>query len=464
MYNRADARPCAVTTAERHRAMIPELQAKIDRLVWGKELESKGLPGRIAATVLRHLHALVRDIFAGQLTLRAMSLVYTTLLSVVPLVAFSFSVLKGLGVHNDLRPFMYNVMAPLGEQGAEITEQVIKLVDNVKGGVLGGVSLAFFIFTAITMVQKVEESFNHVWHVSKPRSFARRFSEYTIVLLISPVVVVVALGLIASIRSNEFVQNVLAHESLGPLFLRISELAPFFLITSVFIFLYMFVPNTRVRFKAAAIGGISSGILWTALGAVFANFVVYSSTKQLIYSGFAVAITALFWLYLSWLVLLIGAQLAFYFQRPEYLRIGRREPKLSNGMRECLALNVMYLVGNAFRDQSRSMTFDRISDQLRLPSIALTPIVNKLEDAGLLITTEKETLVPGRDLARIRLADILQIVREEGDTGSWRGPRWLAGIDELGRQLNEAVNGVVGDRTLSDLLNELAEKKKPERA
>lgn len=439
--------------------MIPEVLTKIDHVVWGHELEGRGRAGRILAVLLRHFYALIRDIIQGHLTLRAMSLVYTTLLSVVPLIAFSFSVLKGLGVHNRLRPYLYELMEPLGPQGREITEEVINRVDNVEGGVLGGLSLALFIFAAISMVQKVEESFNHVWHVSKPRSIARRFSEYTLVLLISPVVVVVALGMIASIRSNEIVQAVLENEAFGPLLLRIGEFTPLLLITSFFIFLYMFVPNVRVRFKAAAIGGLFSGVLWAALGSIFATFVAYTTTKQIIYSSFAVAISALLWLYLSWLVLLIGAQLAFYLQRPEYLRIGRREPRLSNGMRECLALNVMYLVGKAHRDPSRPITFERISEQLKVPSIALTPVVESLQRAGLILSAEQESLVPGRDMTRIRLSDILRVVRRQGDTGSYRGPRWVPGIDALGQELEDAVNGVVGDRTLSDLVDELAAKK-----
>jgi membrane protein len=454
MYNRAQAGLSPSSHEWHEKAMIPELHTQLESLVWGDTLESKGLPGRVAATVLRYLYALVRDIIAGQLTLRAMSLVYTTLLSVVPLVAFSFSVLKGLGVHNDLKPMLYQILAPLGQQGADITEDIILLVDNVKGGVLGGVSLAFFIFTAVSMVQKVEESFNHVWHVSKPRSLARRFSEYTVVLLVGPVVVVVALGMIASIRSNNLVQWLLTHESFGPVFVVASKFTPYLLITGVFIFLYMFIPNARVRFKAALIGGVAAGFIWATLGAIFAAFVVYTGSKQVIYGGFAIAITALFWLYLNWLVLLVGAQLAFYYQRPEYLRIGHREPELSNSMRECLALNIMYLVGKAFRNQDRNMSYDRITEMLRLPSIALTPVADRLEAEGLLVSTEKQALIPGREPSRMRIADILEVVRERGDTGSYRDPRWMPGIKALGEQLNEAVAGVASDKTLADLLDE----------
>ena len=119
--------------------------------------------------------------------MRGMSLVYTTLLSVVPLIAFSFSVLKGFGVHEVLEDQMYLVLEPLGDKGIEITDNVMRLVENVNGGVLGGISLAFFIYTAVSMVQKVEESFNFVWHVGAARSFARRFTEYMFMLLVGPV-------------------------------------------------------------------------------------------------------------------------------------------------------------------------------------------------------------------------------------------------------------------------------------
>jgi membrane protein len=439
--------------------MFPNFIANADRLVWGNTLHNKGLPGKAAAIVLRYLYAIVRDILAGQLTLRAMSLVYTTLLSVVPLIALSFSVLKGLGIHNELRPVLYRVMAPLGPQGAEIVDEVVDLVDNVSGGLLGGISLAFFIFTAISMVQKVEESFNYVWHVAQPRSLARRFSEYLVVLLIGPVVVVVALGLLASLRNADFVQWLLAREAFGPVAFVVSGLAPYVLISAVFTFLYIFVPNTGVKLKSAAVGGIVGGVLWVALGALFTAFVLYSTQRQLIYSSFAVPISALIWLYLSWLVLLVGAQLAFYHQRPAFLRIGRREPSLSNSMRECLALNIMYSVGMAFRNKDRKVTLEDVSAQLKIPSIVLAPITERLEKAGLVIATENEHLLPGREVSRIRLADILEVVRKRGDTGSYRGPAWTKEVAALGKRFDSAIDEIAGDQTLADLLDS-AEKPK----
>jgi membrane protein len=374
--------------------VAPTLRQRFDALVWSDMLETRfGVAGYVVAIILRYLYALIRDMFQGQLMLRSMSLVYTTLLSVVPLIAFSFSVLKGFGMHKELEPLLFTALEPLGPQGAEITQQVIDLVDNVKGGVLGGISLAFFIYTAVSMVQKVEESFNYVWYVAKRRNFARRLTEYMIVMLIGPVVIVVALGMIASLRSNTIIQLLLNSDVFGPVFVATSKLTPYLLVTGVFTFVYMYMPNTRVRFKSALVGGLAGGFAWATISVIFATFVVAATRTQLIYSGFAVAITTLIWLYLNWLVLLIGAQLAFYFQNPAFLRIGRREPRLSNAMRERLALNIMLLVGRAFREgETSTETVHTLARTLRIPSITLTPIIAGLETDGLLMSTEDEDL------------------------------------------------------------------------
>jgi len=433
--------------------MIAVLRERFEQLIWSDMLYEYGIPGRILANVLRYTVALVRDMSAGGLMMRSMSLVYTTLLSVVPLLAFSFSVLKGFGVHNQLEPVLYTMLEPLGAQGAEITRQVIDLVDNVEGGVLGGISFAFFIYTAISMVQKIEESFNYVWHVAKRQNFARRMVEYLVVLLIGPVIIFVALGMIASLGSNAMVQFFLSVDFLGPIVVVTSKLTPYLLVTGVFTFLYMYMPNTRVRFRSALIGGLAAGFAWASISVIFATFVVYSSRTLLIYSGFAIAITTLIWLYMNWLILLIGSQLAFYHQNPAYLRIGRREPRLSNSMREHLALNIMFLIGRAFRNGDSSETIRTLAHHMRIPSVTLTPIIDGLESKKLLTLTETEELVPAREMSRIKLTDILAVVRIHGETGSYRDPKWENAIHGLGVELDSAIASTVGDQTLTQLLD-----------
>jgi len=437
--------------------MIGAVKNWIEALVWGDVLQKYGVAGRIVSGVLRNAYAVLRDILSGELTLRAMSLVYTTLLSIVPLIAVSFSALKAFGVHKDIEPHLYGVLEPLGPKGAEITDYVMNLVNNVNGNVLGGIGFIFFIYNAISMVQKIENSFNYVWYVSKSRSFATRLVEYSTVLIVGAIAVGLSLKTLAEFSKDQLVVTIQENVALAPVFTVTDRLMPYLITISIFTFLYKFMPNTKVKLRSAIVGGIAAGVLWATTSMVFAAFLANSTNRQAIYASFAIAITALIWLYLNWLILLIGAQIAFYFQNPAYLRIGRREPRLSNEMRERVALNIMFLVGKEFRNPVLGVNLRSLSRTLRIPSITLAPIAIGLEAGGLITTNEKENLLPGREMARITLSDVLAVVRQHGETGSHREPKWDSIIEELGNTLDAAFAQTLSDRTLADLLD-LSEK------
>ena len=434
--------------------MIAELWQRFDDFVWGTSLYRHGVVGRFLAGVLRNLYAVTRDIFSGQLTLRSMSLVYTTLLSVVPLIAVSFSALKAFGVHEEIEPHLYGIMEPLGPKGAEITDYIMNLVNNVNSNVLGGIGFIFFIYTAISMVQKIEESFNYVWYVARPRSFATRLVEYSTVLIVGAIALGLSVRALAEFSKEQLVVSIQESTALAPVFTLTDRLTPYAITIGIFAFLYKYMPNTLVKFRSAIVGGLAGGFLWATTALVFTSFIANSSNRQAIYASFAVAISALIWLYLNWLILLIGSQIAFYYQNPAYLRIGRREPRLSNAMRERVALNIMLIVGAAFRDSDRSVNLHSLSDELRIPSITIEPILNGLESKGLLTATEEEQLIPGRDMSRITLANILDVVRVDGETGSHRNPRWSEAVLKVGESIDDAVHSIVADKTLPELLDE----------
>ena len=251
-------------------------------------------------------------------------------------------------MHRDLEPVLRGFLAPLGPRAADLSGQVIVFVDNVSGFALGSISIAILLYSALSMAQKVESSFNFVWRVDRPRSLARRFSEYLSVMLVGPLVMSVAMGFTATIASTTAMTRLREVGVIGDMFEALSWFTPYGLIIASFTFLYVFVPNTSVRWVPALIGGVFAGILWAGGGSVFTSFVVSMSRYEAIYAGFAIVIVAMIWLYLSWLVLLLGAQLAFYVQHPEYLPLGQRALSASNTTRERLALSTMLLVGRDF--------------------------------------------------------------------------------------------------------------------
>lgn len=434
--------------------MIERLKNWIDELVWGDMLAQHGVVGRFVTGVLRNLYAVLRDVFSGQLTLRAMSLVFTTLLSIVPLVAVSFLALNAFDVREDIEPRLYGFLEPLGPTGAEWTAYIINLVDNVNVNVLGGVGLIFFLYTAISMVQKVEEAFNYVWYVSKPRSFTTRIVEYSTVLIVGAIAVGLGVKALIDFSKEQLIVEMTENVVLAPVFTLTDRLMPYVIIIGIFTALYKFMPNTRVKFRSALVGGVAGGFLWTTTAAIFSTFIATSANRQAIYASLAVAISGLIWLYLNWIILLIGSQIAFYYQNPAYLRIGRREPRLSNEMRERIALNIMFLIGKEHREPAAGMTLETIGRTLQIPTITIDPIVNGLEKFGLVTTNEDEHILPGREMSRIKLTDILAVVRSHGETGSHRKPQWSGAIGDLGSALDSAVAKELGEKTLADLLDD----------
>ena len=429
-------------------AYFGSLTARLEQRLF-EPTSARALPVMV---LLRYPFALLRDLTQGNLTLRAMSLVYTTLLSIVPLIALSFSVLKGLGYHRYLEPILYQFLEPLGERATEITARVMGFVENVQSGVLGSLGLAFLLYTVISMIQKVEESFNFVWRVGRPRSLGRRFSEYLSVMVVGPVIMVAAMGLIATVGSNGMVQFVAHIQFFGVALAQIGRLTPYVLVAGVFTFIYAFIPNTKVEIRAAAVGGVVAGVLWSGSVVLFAAIVVHSSRTMAIYAGFAIVIVGLMWLYLSWLILLLGVQLAFYLQHPQFLRPGHGDIRLTSGLKERLALSLMYLVGKDFRITGPTWTLQRLAESLEVPGTALGPVVACLERRGLLVATEEEILMPGRDLGSIGLAEILEAVRNDGE-----GPRMPLGrsiepAEAAAREAEAAINASMNGRTLKDLV------------
>lgn len=364
----------------------------------------------------RSAYALIRDVISGQLTLHAMSLVYTTLLSIVPLLALSFSVLKALGVHQRMEPFLYQFFQPMGPQGVEVAERILGFVDNMKVGVLGSVGLALLVYTVISLVQKIERSFNMIWRVPEMRSMAQRFSNYLSVIMVGPLLMVSAIGVTATIFSSEIAQKLMAIEPFGSLIVLASRFTPFFLVVGAFTFVYIFIPNTRVKLRYAFIAGLVAGVSWQAGGMLFASFVAGSAKYAAIYSGFAVGIILLIWTYLNWMILLLGASLAFYLQNPGAVA-KRRNVQLAPELQERVGLALMWMVAKPFSRGEPAPQQESLEQQLRIPGEVTRKISDKLIRAGLLNLAGRDgdQLVPGRTLDLITVGSVLRAVRKDED-------------------------------------------------
>ena len=431
------------------------LKSSLTATLWETDLAT--VPGWKAwlISIARVVYAVARGLADGQLSLRAMSLVYTTLLSLVPLLAISFSVLKGFGVHNQIEPLMLGVLEPLGDKGVEITEKVIEFVENIKAGVLGSMGLGLLVYTVISLMQKIERAFNYVWYVTRPRSFVQRFSDYVSVIVIGPLLVFSSLGVTASVMSTSMVSDLTAIQPVGHLIALGGRLLPYVLIVIAFTFVNLFMPNTKVRLRSALVGALVAGLLWQVTGWVFASFIVGSAKYTAIYTGFATLIFFMIWLYLGWLILLVGASISFYHQHPEYLSTSHDGMRLSNRVKEKLALLVAYRVGERYYGAGSPWSAESLAQSLNLPTEAIERILAALEDSGIVTRTADEPTgyLPRRPPESIPIKDVLDAVRaaeEQTQTGFARMPAEAA-VDDLTAHLDAATADALADRTLKDL-------------
>lgn len=385
--------------------------------VWSNaKTERKGWQAGVITT-LRITHLIIRDLLEGMITLRAMGLVYTTILALVPLLAVSFSVLKGFGVHNQIEPLLLNFLSPLGEKGVEVSAKIIEFVENTKAGVLGSLGLALLLFTVVSLLQKIEQSFNYTWRVVALRSVGKRFSDYLTVVLVGPVLLFSALGITASIANISLIQDALEIETVGLLTRFLGHFLPYLLIISAFTFVYMFVPNTKVKLKSALIGAIVSGMLWESSSWAFTSFVVGSAKYTAIYSAFASMIIFFIWLYVTWVILLIGCSIAFYHQNPSQQNLGARHINLSNREKEVIALNIMMLIAKHYHAHKPPWTMEALTVKMNISSGACMEVMQYLLDKKLLKETSDTptTYFPAYDIDTITLYDIVFAIRCSGE-------------------------------------------------
>jgi membrane protein len=432
-------------------AMWARIWSFLDWCFFGPASDRPGTLG-IALRIIRYPYAVIRDLWRGDINLRAMGLVYTTLLSIVPLVAFAFAVLKVFGARHDLEPIVYEFFQPMGGAAAdELAKRVVQFAHRVSSGVVGSVGFALLAYTLIGTIKKVEDSFNFVWHVEQPRSLARRLIEYLALIVIGPLLLVGFIGLTHAALDTAALQEV---ARVRPLRYVSIAIAPYAMVTVFFTGMYMLIPNTRVYWRPALIGAVVAGVSWAAVGKMFTAFVMYSTRLQIVYAGFAFIVGALLWTYFGWLILLAGAQLSFYIQNPVYLRHGLREVRLSCQEMEQLALRLMYCIGRAYLSGAEPWTVPQLSNELSVPGIAIARLTERFEQAKLLVVTENDGLVPARDLGQITAWEILDVARDNGSGDLAPRHVTLPSVDRLLAMIEEGRRNRCGNVTLRDLVQE----------
>ncbi|HEY7321120.1 MAG TPA: YhjD/YihY/BrkB family envelope integrity protein [Candidatus Binatia bacterium] len=432
---------------------IEQFKTKVFDLFSDPEIAEVTHFKRLTRSLLEIIFRVGRDFIENLVNLEAMALAFKTLLSLAPLLAVIFSILKGFGVHNRMEPALTEALSPLGERSKEVTTYLIGFVDKMSAGALGTVGFVTLFITVLSLMGIIEQAFNRIWRVKAQRKLARRFSDYLSVILVGPVLVVAAVTITATLQSNNFVQRMMALEPFGTVILTLLKFVPYLTLWGAFTFLYIFIPNTRVRVTSAVIGGLVAAVLWQTVGWGFAAFVASSTRYYAIYSSFAILLLFLIWLHVGWVIVLLGAQVAYAHQ---YMRFyeGERELLISSmAGREKLALQMMFLIGRNFFHGLDPVKMTDLANQLYVPEGLVKDFMETFCHGRLLLpVADQEAFVLARAPERISIKEILDCVRNPGGKKPLVQNAEDAAIDQLLVKADDSVAQALEGNSLQSLI------------
>jgi membrane protein len=381
--------------------------------LWELDPEEYSGARRLALKYLQIMALVVKDFWEDQCLLRASALTFSTILSIVPFFALTFALLKGLGVQNKLEPLILDQVAA-GSQ--EVVTKIVSYINNTNMTSLGAIGLATLIITVITLLGNIEEAFNAIWGVSETRSFHRKFSDYISVIVTGPLLLVAATSVTTTLQSQTMVKWLVENSYLGDLILHAFRLIPYLSIWIALVFLYIFIPNTKVRLKSAIIGGILAGTSWQIAQWGYIHFQVGVAKYNAIYGTLAMLPIFMVWIYTSWLIVLFGVEVVYAHQNIKTFRREVHTPSLSHGMKELLALSLLHRIAVEFHAGRPPLTEEGLAEELDLPIRVVRELLHQLCDAGYLVAVADESAFqPARSLEQLSVVEILATLRTYGE-------------------------------------------------
>jgi membrane protein len=400
-------------------ALYQRLRLFVGRDIWRTDLAPASRLGAIGLYPLRVILIVVRGFwFEHQGVLRASALTYSTLLSLVPMLAFALAFLKGLGVHNLLEPFLIN-MGVIGSE--ETVRMLLSYASNIEIRTLGGIGLGTLVFTTVLGVGNIERAFNEIWGVHTERPILRKIADYASVLVLGPVALLLATGINTRLHSPTFITTWLGIRVIGEavtFFSTVmSTILPYIALWLVFAFFYSFLPNTRVQAIPALIGGVVGGTLWQIAQWGYIAFQVGMANAQAIYGALAQLPVLMLWIYVSWVTTLLGAEVAYACQHVTTYFPARLAHCASVYVREWLAHALYFSLVRVFTEGSGIWSAVTFAQQHHIPLGLLKEILSPLQEAGLLVETaaSPDHYVPGRDPASVTPWHLLQALRHHGE-------------------------------------------------
>jgi len=389
--------------------------------VWRVRLDD--YPKRIAL-LLRYLRVVLlsfRRFGEDRVQLRASALTYYSLLAMVPILAMGFGIAKGFGFDKDLEQRLVDNFK--GQE--DVLNWLISLahsaLDTARGGVIAGVGLVMLVWSVMSVLGNIESSFNDIWQIRKQRSYIRRFTNYLSLMLVAPIFIILAnSGNLYMASKLTSISSQISVVNLSPFAVFLMKLIPYVMTWMLFTLLYIALPNTRVKFMSALLAGILAGTAFQVIQWVYIDAQMFMSRTNAIYGSFAALPLLLIVLQLSWLIVLLGAEISFANQNIELYELENESIHISAYAQRAYNILLLEHIVHRFIDGKKPQTTQELANRMKIPVRLVRVVLADLLSSGLVAevctANEREyAYAPARDIGKYTIQYIVTSLDKNGN-------------------------------------------------
>ncbi len=390
--------------------------------VWRVSVDDLSKKKAFGLRTLRIVLIVVQGFTKKQIQQGASSLTYYSLLTIVPIVAFFFGIARGFLLQGNFKKWLLD---QFGGQQVVVKKLIFFSELSLKQthkGVIAGISIVILLWAGIKMLMYIELSMNQIWEVRVARTLTRRFSDYMAMLFFCPLFVLLSttLTVFLSATLTDLRSEVSLVKDLGPILFPILSLFPYVLTWLLFTFIYIFIPNTRVRFLPAFYASIFAGTVYQVIQWAYVYLQVGVSKYNAIYGTFAALPLFLVWVHLSWVILLLGAKLAFAFQNVNAYGFMAENIELSENMKQLFSLRIMHSCIKRFVQQKPLLSAVELSNQLSIPLPLMMSLIHQMKNAGLLSEVKagvqrESVFQPAYPVDKLTIKQVLDMMNGQGE-------------------------------------------------
>lgn len=368
--------------------------------------------------IIKTLYLCVNRFTKDRIVNKASALTYSTLFAIIPILAILFAIARGFGFDSLMENQITNGFGGPTETTETILQFVNSYLSQTKSGIFIGVGLVMLLWSVLNLINNMEITFNRIWQVKKARSMYRKITDYFSMLLLIPILLVVSGGL--SIYMSTMLKNVADFALLAPLGKFLVRLVPFVLTWFMFTGLYVYMPNTKVKFKHALISGILAGTAYQAFQFLYISSQLWVSRYNAIYGSFAALPMFLLWLQISWTICLFGAELTYAGQNIKNFSFDKDMRNISRRYRDFISILIMSLITKRFEKGIPPYTAEEISQECQIPIRLTNQTLYELQEINLLhevVTDEKREDIayqPSIDINQLNVALLLDKLDTHG--------------------------------------------------